>query len=141
MLNSLTHLVEPGVLNWGDPLPEHLQVTEIDVVLAADCVYFEPAFPLLLKTLEDLIGDNTICYFCFKKRRRADMNFVKKLKKKFEVKDIEDDPDKEMWGRKAIFLLVQNIRFVEWWNRSNCKIDTKLGNGISHCKVLPIIEE
>ena len=106
LLNSLDHLVDPGILNWGEILPEHLQVQQPDVVLAADCVYYEPAFPLLLKTLQHLVGDNSVCYFCFKKRRRADMGFVKQLKKQFDVKNIEDDPDEETWGREAIFLLV-----------------------------------
>jgi hypothetical protein len=28
-------------LNWGDPLPPHIDVGALDIVLAADCVYFE----------------------------------------------------------------------------------------------------
>ena len=40
-------------------------------MLAADCVYFEPAFPLLVNTLKDIATDNTDILFCYKKRRKA----------------------------------------------------------------------
>jgi hypothetical protein len=45
-----------------------------DVILAADCVYFEPAFPLLIQTLKDLAGQNEKIpdfLFCCKKRRKV----------------------------------------------------------------------
>jgi len=41
-----------------------------DVVLAADCVYFESAFPLVVHTLEDFAlqkGQNLEFLFCYKK--------------------------------------------------------------------------
>lgn len=42
------------------------------MILAADCVYFEPAFPLLVQTLSDLVVDNrTEVLFCYKKRRKV----------------------------------------------------------------------
>ena len=41
------------------------------MVLAADCVYFEPAFPLLVQTLVDLVHDETEVLFCYKKRRKV----------------------------------------------------------------------
>lgn len=76
-----------------------------DVILAADCVYFEPAFPLLLQTLEELIqlSQDAVIYFCFKKRRRADMQFMKNAKKKFLVEEIEDQ-DRETFTREGLFL-------------------------------------
>lgn len=76
-----------------------------DVILAADCVYFEPAFPLLLQTLEELLelSKDAAIYFCFKKRRKADMQFMKKAKKKFLVEEIEDQ-DRETFTREALFL-------------------------------------
>ena len=67
-------------------------------------MYFEPAFPLLQKTLEDLIGANSICYFCFKKRRRADMQFMKAAKKAFVIEEVLDDPDREVYARENISL-------------------------------------
>lgn len=102
-LNDLTARVKPVIYDWGTAPPSEIPVTP-DVILAADCVYFEPAFPLLQKTLEDLIGPNTVCYFCFKKRRRADLYFVKAIKKTFDVHVVEDDPDKDIYGRENIFL-------------------------------------
>ncbi|KAK6347677.1 hypothetical protein TWF718_005515 [Orbilia javanica] len=49
--NGLEGKVECGLLDWADPLPEFVTKAPVDIVLAADCVYFEPAFPLLEKTL------------------------------------------------------------------------------------------
>lgn len=79
-------------------------MTHPDIILAADCVYFEPAFPLLLETLQALIGPNTTVYFCFKKRRRADTRFIKALMKAFVMREVEDDPDTKLYTRQNIFL-------------------------------------
>ena len=102
-LNGLGDKVTASVYDWGQAclpsVPAHP-----DVLLAADCVYFEPAFPLLERALEDLIGSKTTCYFCFKKRRRADLHFMKTVKKKFIVGNVEDDPDREVYSRENIFL-------------------------------------
>jgi len=51
-------------------IPEHL--ASPDIVLAADCVYFEPAFPLLHETLLRLTerGDVQV-YMAYKKRRKV----------------------------------------------------------------------
>jgi len=97
-LNGLAAKVSAVVYDWGADMPaevaSQIQKTESktkafpDILLAADCVYFEPAFPLLLQTLADLIGPNTICHFCFKKRRKADMRFMRDLMKKFTVQEI-----------------------------------------------------
>ncbi|KAK1809272.1 Protein-lysine N-methyltransferase efm6, partial [Friedmanniomyces endolithicus] len=104
LLNSLEDRVEASVYAWGaGNRPASIPACP-DVVLAADCVYFEPAFPLLLQTLEELIGPETVCYFCFKRRRRADMQFLKAAKKGFVVVDVEDDPERERYGRENIFL-------------------------------------
>lgn len=102
-LNSLQSTVEAAIYDWGEAPPTNLS-THPDIVLAAECVYFEPAFPLLLQTLKDLIGENTVCYFSFKKRRRADMGFVKTMKKIFSVKVVEDDPEKIKWSRENLHM-------------------------------------
>ncbi|KAI4725529.1 hypothetical protein E4T49_06745 [Aureobasidium sp. EXF-10728] len=100
-LNSLQDQVKASIYDWGEPAPEGIP-QHPDIILAAECVYFEPAFPLLQQTMKDLIGPNTVCYFCFKKRRRADMNFVKVMKKMFLVEPVEDDPDKPTWSRENL---------------------------------------
>jgi hypothetical protein len=102
-LNDLSSRVAASIYDWGEPTPAGLP-THPDVILAADCVYFEPAFPLLQQTLKDLIGENTVCYFCFKRRRRADLTFMKTAKRLFDVVEVQDDPDKEVWSREKLFL-------------------------------------
>ena len=62
--NSKT-IVTASRLSWGETLPDGIP-NQPDILLAADCVYFEPAFPLLMKSMEDMIGVDTVCYFCCK---------------------------------------------------------------------------
>lgn len=107
-LNRLERNVDALVYDWGTPPPAEMLHNNgtsqyPDVVLAADCVYFEPAFPLLLQTLGDLIGSDTICYFCFKKRRKADMRFIRDMMKKFAVEFI-DYAGRDVDQRQGIFL-------------------------------------
>ena len=103
-LNTLQTPCVASHLPWGtSTLPPSLSQLP-DVVLAADCVYFEPAFPLLLETLGRLIGEETVCYFCFKKRRRADMTFMKAARKGFEVREVRDDPERGVWEREGVFM-------------------------------------
>jgi hypothetical protein len=92
-------------IHRGDPLPEEVAEEKPNVILAADCVYFEPAFPLLLQTLEELLQlcSDAVIYFCFKKRRRADMQFMRNAKKKFMMEEIEDQ-DRETFSREGLFL-------------------------------------
>ncbi|KAF2035521.1 hypothetical protein EK21DRAFT_96744 [Setomelanomma holmii] len=104
ILNGLDSRVTASVYDWGETTPSQLP-KHPDVILAADCVYFEPAFPLLQQTLKDLIGDNTTCYFCFKKRRRADLQFMKVVRKLFDVRQVDNDPDKEIYSRESLFLI------------------------------------
>ncbi|KAH7350856.1 putative methyltransferase-domain-containing protein [Rhexocercosporidium sp. MPI-PUGE-AT-0058] len=108
-LNGLQSRVKELVLNWGDSLPEDVIRQKPNLILAADCVYFEPAFPLLLATLEDLLElcKESVIYFCFKKRRRADMQFMKNARKKFVVEEIEDE-DRETFSREGLFLYTFN---------------------------------
>ncbi|KAK0741187.1 putative methyltransferase-domain-containing protein [Schizothecium vesticola] len=104
-LNGLDGQVEARILNWGEPLSQEIIDYKPDTILAADCVYFEPAFPLLMQTLKDLLElrPSTTVYFCFKKRRRADMQFLKAAKKAFEVVEVDDD-DKPVYSREGLFL-------------------------------------
>ena len=102
-LNDLESRVTASIYDWGTATPSQLPAHP-DIILAADCVYFEPAFPLLQQTLNDLIGDNTVCYFCFKRRRRADLHFMKVAKKMFDVEHVDDDQDKEIYSREKLFL-------------------------------------
>ncbi|AEO62259.1 uncharacterized protein THITE_2043056 [Thermothielavioides terrestris NRRL 8126] len=104
-LNGLDDRVRARVLNWGEPLSEEVLGFKPDIILAADCVYFEPAFPLLLQTLQDLLTlvPDAVVFFCFKKRRRADMQFLKAARKAFTVTEIEDE-DRPVFSREGLFL-------------------------------------
>ncbi|KAI5467160.1 putative methyltransferase-domain-containing protein [Mariannaea sp. PMI_226] len=104
-LNGLDTKAQAMILNWGEPLPAAVLEQKPDVILAGECVYFEPAFPLLMATLKDLLELNpsAIVYFCFKKRRRADMNFVKMAKKAFLVEEVFD-ADRLVFQRQGLFL-------------------------------------
>ena len=44
-----------------------------------------------------------VCYFCMKKRRKADMRFITSLKRQFLVKEIQAGV---VDGEKGVFLLV-----------------------------------
>ena len=59
----------PEIRSRGSPIPAN--IPRPDIILAADCVYFEPAFPLLVQTLSDLSGSATDVLFCYKKRRKV----------------------------------------------------------------------
>ncbi|OAX82641.1 hypothetical protein ACJ72_03003 [Emergomyces africanus] len=112
-LNGLSDIVHPAVLDWGSALPEAVPSNPA-IILAADCVYFEPAFPLLLSTLESLLSSShSLCYFCFKKRRRADLRFMKKAKKLFNVVEVKDDPDYKHYSKENIFLYIIRKRGEE----------------------------
>ncbi|KZT13149.1 uncharacterized protein LAESUDRAFT_767687 [Laetiporus sulphureus 93-53] len=105
-LNGLSSRVRIAELNWGTPLPADLPAP--DLVLAADCVYFEPAFPLLVGTLAELVpkeGKDVEVLFCYKKRRKADKRFFTLLKKEFTWTEVTDDPDHAVYSREAISLL------------------------------------
>ncbi|EGO01576.1 hypothetical protein SERLA73DRAFT_176943 [Serpula lacrymans var. lacrymans S7.3] len=109
-INQLQSSVSVSELNWGDPLPSDLPMP--DLILAADCVYFEPAFPLLVQTLSDLATETTDILFCFKKRRKADKRFFALLKKKFSWTEIKDDPNRDVYSREAISLLMLSKRHL-----------------------------
>ncbi|KAH2934019.1 hypothetical protein KXW45_004781 [Aspergillus fumigatus] len=109
-LNNLSTAVAATVLNWGERLPDCIP-THPEIVLAADCVYFEPAFPLLISTLQDLLGPESVCYFCFKRRRRADLRFMKAAKRVFDIKEVRDDPEADTYRRENIFLYSLRLRF------------------------------
>ncbi|KAG1820553.1 putative methyltransferase-domain-containing protein [Suillus subaureus] len=107
-LNGLQSCVSVRELNWGETLSSDIPPPEL--ILAADCVYFEPAFPLLVQTLSEMaIGGSTEILFCYKKRRKADKRFFTMLKKKFSWEEAYD-PNREVYNREAISLLTLTKR-------------------------------
>lgn len=86
-LNNLQSCVSVHELNWGETPPSDIPPPEL--ILAADCVYFEPAFPLLVQTLSEMaVSGSTEILFCYKKRRKADKRFFTMLKKKFSWAEV-----------------------------------------------------
>uniref|UniRef100_A0A0D2XMH5 Elongation factor methyltransferase 6 n=1 Tax=Fusarium oxysporum (strain Fo5176) TaxID=660025 RepID=A0A0D2XMH5_FUSOF len=83
-LNNLQDKAKAMVLNWGEDLPAAVLEQKPDVILAE----LNPA---------------AVVYFCFKKRRRADMTFVKMAKKAFKVEEIFDE-DRPVFQRQGLFL-------------------------------------
>ena len=105
ILNKLpSDLVTAAVLDWSQPPPAGIPQSP-DVILAADCVYFEPSFPLLIETMKRLMGHETVCFFCQKKRRKADGRFMKRLRQDFAVEEVKGE-DKEMqeWRTEGLFM-------------------------------------
>ncbi|KAI9805581.1 MAG: hypothetical protein M1825_000832 [Sarcosagium campestre] len=109
-LNKLESRVQASVLSWGDPIPSWIPKNP-SMILAADCTYHEPAFPLLLSTLLalssgadiDSIQDNekvnitknnngdgttAVIYLGWKKRRHADLRFLAMVRKLFQLREI-----------------------------------------------------
>jgi hypothetical protein len=89
------------------PVPE---LQRPDLILAADCVYFEPAFPLLVSTLTALVPPPPErapeVLFCYKKRRKADKRFFALLKKYFTWCIVRDrEPKKKLYDTCTLKIL------------------------------------
>lgn len=102
-INKLESRVFAKELNWGEPLPAFCE--DIDLILAADCVYLEQAFPLLEDTLLRLTeGKEVPILMAYKKRRKADKRFFLSIKKRFAVTTITDFPEFEDFRRDNVHL-------------------------------------
>jgi len=111
LLNRLQSNVTAAELDWSRPLPGDLQPP--DIVLAADCVYLEATFPLLVSTLVALVPPPPErapeVLLSYKKRRKADKRFFAMLKLYFtwSILQVEDDDDRaqERHSRGVITVL------------------------------------
>ncbi|GAA98416.1 uncharacterized protein L969DRAFT_94222 [Mixia osmundae IAM 14324] len=109
VLNDVGDTVNVRELSWGETIASEMQTP--DIILAADCVYFEPAFPLLMKTLRLLATPTSEILFCYKKRRKADKRFFVMLRKVFTVTAVvEDFVCHRDFRREAIFLYRLSLR-------------------------------
>ena len=89
--------LEAKVFSWGqDAASANAQP---DFILAADCAYLEETFPSLVKSLQDLMGEKTVLWFCFKKRRKRDKDCIKLIGKIFEVRAVKGE-----WELQGVFL-------------------------------------
>ena len=71
-------------LEWG--VKEDITTFNLpfDVVLAADVVYVEESFPLLIKSLDDLTDSHTLVLLSCKHRYESYMKFFQLLQEKFD---------------------------------------------------------
>lgn len=114
-LNKIQNNVIAKKLWWGEPLESVFAPKEgirtVDLILAADCVYLEKAFPLLEKTLLDLTDceQPPVVLMSYKKRRKADKNFFRNIKKNFLVSEIKDFAryDQYLKQRTHLFQLIR----------------------------------
>lgn len=100
-LNRLEQQVTAATLSWGEPLPAYLAapvagsdlrvVDCLDLVVAADCVYLESAFPLLEHTLLALTDarPGLVILMGYRKRRKGDKKFFRQVAKSFVVTELE----------------------------------------------------
>ncbi|KAI9283214.1 putative methyltransferase-domain-containing protein [Sporodiniella umbellata] len=105
-LNKLDHLVSANLLNWGEKIPEESELLTADVILASECVYLEVCFIPLIETFLALSKKDTIIYLAYRKRRKADKRFFQLARKKFEIEDVMDDPNREIYNKEGIRLFV-----------------------------------
>ncbi|KOS21587.1 Uncharacterized protein ESCO_005067 [Escovopsis weberi] len=66
------------------------------------------------------VNEGAVVYFCFKRRRRADMQFVKKAKKAFLVEEVFDE-DRPVFSRQNLFLFTFRSRGSK--SKSKSKMD------------------
>ncbi|KAI9336346.1 putative methyltransferase-domain-containing protein [Obelidium mucronatum] len=106
--------VKVAELKWGTPISPEILAEPVNLILAADCVYLEAAFDPLLQTLTELstVGTTEV-WIVSKKRRKADKRFFDKLKKKFDVKEIKDDPDYGVFSREGLTILSARLKTLK----------------------------
>ncbi|AET38818.1 putative protein-lysine N-methyltransferase Ecym_3328 [Eremothecium cymbalariae DBVPG len=113
-MNNLEGRVHPRELFWGDELPAEFRNKDspVDLILAADCVYLEKAFPLLEMKLLELTANQEVqpvVLMSYRKRRKADKKFFLKIKKHFVITELTDFKryDEYIKQRTHIFQLVR----------------------------------
>ncbi|XP_060576625.1 protein N-lysine methyltransferase METTL21D-like [Ruditapes philippinarum] len=60
------HPVQAKELVWGSEVKTEYQ--DVDILLLADCIYYEESLEPLIKTMDDLCGTDTCIYCCYEER-------------------------------------------------------------------------
>ena len=77
MHNLHDRTISVSKLEWGSNISDY--EPPFDVILAADVIYIEETYPLLIKTLTELSSTDTVIYFSCKRRYDRDDRFFKLL--------------------------------------------------------------
>ena len=60
------------------------------------------------------MGEGTVCFFCYKRRRRADRDVIRRLGKMFEVEEVKGE-----WDKDGVFLYeIRQRKMVPHTNRA-----------------------
>ena len=73
--NKLTDVASTAPLTWGNKLA--LEISNFDVVLATDIMYYDDAVEPLLLTLQGLSGKNSRIFMAYGRNRQAEAAFMK----------------------------------------------------------------
>ena len=92
-------LATEAELRWGSPVPAELVGPEL--VILSDCVFEEPAIPLLMHTLEQMCNSHTTVLCAIEQRehpanRAAELAFNNAAAQQFVIERLgheEQDPD------------------------------------------------
>ena len=85
-------------LQWGK---DHTKFPHFDIILGADIVYLEETFPALIQTLEHVSGCETLILLSCKIRYQRDQRFLRILKKKFHIEQVQYIEDTQIKLFKA----------------------------------------
>lgn len=73
--NRLTDVASTAPLTWGNKLA--LEVSNFDVILATDIMYYDDSVQPLLLTLQGLSGKNTRILMAYGRNRQAEATFMR----------------------------------------------------------------
>lgn len=105
--------VEAAVLEWGDSdmIKDLLARMKIDVVLVADCVYYEESLDSLVRTMSELSGPQTNVLVSYEDRDseekiRLQKKFSDLMKAEFTCEEVEADQQHPDYTAPDIHILV-----------------------------------
>ncbi|KAG8521032.1 Protein N-lysine methyltransferase METTL21A [Galemys pyrenaicus] len=87
-------------LTWGQNLGSYSS-GEFDLILGADIIYLEETFSDLLQTLDHLCSNNSIILLACRIRYERDNDFLVMLERRFTVRKVHYDPEKDVHVYKA----------------------------------------
>ncbi|ESP03382.1 hypothetical protein LOTGIDRAFT_237692 [Lottia gigantea] len=111
----LTGEIKAETLIWGQ-VSDVMKKTEWDLILLADCIYYEESLEPLVRTMVELCGPRTTILCCYEQRDTGnkpelEKQFFELVRKNFEVSKIPlEDQDNEMSSADIhILLFTQRI--------------------------------